>query len=331
MRHLLRKLGFYLLAGWAAITLNFAIPRLMPGNPVDILLARLQQQGGAVSPQTRQSLELLLGSGGTGNILAQYWGYLGNLARGDLGVSVTYFPTPASTVLKQSLPWTIALVGVATVLSFVIGIALGTVIGWRRGSWLDNLVPATTFLAAVPYFWLALLLVFVFGLKLGWFPVSGGYDYDTTIGVNGPFVASAIYHAVLPALTIVISSVGGWLLGMRNMMVSTLAEDYVLAATAKGLRPRRVAVAYAARNAVLPSLAGFAISLGFVVSGSIIAEAVFSYPGVGFTLYQAVQNNDYALMQAVFLVITLAVLGANFVVDLLYAIIDPRTRQVVRP
>jgi peptide/nickel transport system permease protein len=324
--YLRNKLGFYLIAAWAAITLNFVIPRLMPGNPVDILMARMAQQGGSVSPSTRRSIELLLGSDTHQNLLQQYWGYLKNLAHGDLGVSVTYFPESASTVLKNTLPWTLCLVGVATVIAFGLGIGLGILAGWHRGSRLDGVVPVTTFLAAVPYFWLALVLVYLFGLRISAFPVSGGYDYNTSPGFNGPFAASAVYHAVLPAATIVISSVGGWLLGMRNMMVSTGAEDYVLTATAKGLTPRRVMLTYAARNAVLPSLAGFAISLGFVVSGSIVAEAVFSYPGIGFTLLQAVQNNDYALMQAIFLVITLAVLGANLLIDLLYGLIDPRTR-----
>jgi peptide/nickel transport system permease protein len=146
------------------------------------------------------------------------------------------------------------------------------------------------------------------------------------LGYNGPFLSSAIYHGLLPAATIVLSSVAGWMLGMRNVTVSTMGEDYVLTAQAKGLRPRRVLLSYAARNAVLPSIAGFAISLGFVVSGSLITETVFSYPGLGYTLLQAVTNVDYPLMQAVFLVITLAVLGANFAVDMLYGLIDPRTR-----
>ncbi|WP_418155978.1 ABC transporter permease [Actinoalloteichus caeruleus] len=327
MRHLRRKLAFYLVALWAAVTVNFLLPRLMPGDPVDALLSRMQQTGGAVSPEARQALEVMLGSGGQENLAAQYLTYLGNLLRGDFGVSATYFPTPVSTVLTQSLPWTLVLVGLSTVVSFVVGVTLGALVGWRRGRWSDALVPATTFLAAVPYFWLALVLVFVFGGTLGLFPLTGGYDYGLEVGFSGPFLASALHHGLLPAITIVLSSVGTWLLGMRNMTVSTMAEDYVLTAQAKGLRPRRVLVTYAARNAVIPSLASFAISLGFVVSGSIVTEAVFSYPGIGFTLLQAVQNNDYPLMQAVFLVITLAVLGANLLVDLLHAVIDPRTRQ----
>ncbi|KAF4408329.1 MULTISPECIES: ABC transporter permease [Streptomyces] len=326
MRYYIRKLAFYVVALWAALTLNFFIPRLMPGNPVDTLMARLQQRGGSVDPSVRRAYELLLGTDTQQPLWDQYVAYLGNLVRGDLGISVSVFPTPASEVIFQSLPWTIVLVGIATLMSFALGIVLGTVVGWKRGTWLDSLVPATTVLAAVPYFWLALILVAVFGSALRWFPLLGGYDVVFDPGWNAEFVQSAIFHGTLPALTIVISSVGGWLLGMRNMMVSAMSEDYILTARAKGLRNSRIMTHYAARNAVLPSVAGFAISLGFVVSGSILTEQVFSYPGIGGKLLQAVQNNDYALMQGIFLVITVAVLGANLVVDLLYGLIDPRTR-----
>ncbi len=199
--------------------------------------------------------------------------------------------------------------------------------GWRRGSWLDNLIPATTMFQAVPYFWLALILVLFFTRWHQWFPYAGGYDvFTTSPGFSPQFVGSAIYYGFLPACTIVLSSIGGWMLGMRNMMVATLSEDYIVAAEAKGLRPRRVRLTYAARNAVLPSLSGFAISLGFIVAGSIVTEQVFSYPGVGQLLWTAVSNDDYALMQGIFLVISLAVLAANLIVDLLYGLIDPRTR-----
>jgi peptide/nickel transport system permease protein len=181
----------------------------------------------------------------------------------------------------------------------------------------------------MPYFWLALLFVYVFASNV-WHVLPQGQGYDTNselnVGWNLPFLASAVQHAILPALTIVVSSVGGWLLGMRNMMVSTLSDDYVVAAEAKGLRQRRIMIGYAARNAVLPSISGFAISLGFIVSGAIATEYVFSYPGLGEKLVQAVISDDYPLMQGIFLVITFAVLGANMVVDLLHGFIDPRTR-----
>lgn len=327
MSYYLRKAAFYLAALWAAVTLNFVIPRLLPGNPVDILMAKLQQRGGTVDPAARKAYETLLGTGGGGSVFQEYADYLGNLVRGELGVSVSAFPAKVSEVIADSLPWTVVLVGLSTLLSFLLGVGLGAVVGWKRGTWLDSLVPATTVLSAVPYFWLALILVALLSSGLGWFPLNGGYDVVLDPGWTVEFLGSAIYHGILPALTIVISSIGGWLLGMRNMMVSAMSEDYVLTARAKGLKDSRIMIRYAARNAVLPSVAGFAISLGFVVSGSIVTELVFSYPGIGSKLLQAVQNNDYALMQGIFLVITIAVLGANLVVDLLYGLIDARTRD----
>jgi peptide/nickel transport system permease protein len=323
---LLRKAGFYLVALWAALTVNFFIPRLMPGDPVEIMISKLGQKG-PVSPETRASIEAMLGTDSNQPLWGQYLDYLSGLATGDLGVSVTFFPASVSDIIGQTLPWTIGLIGLATIISFLVGVGLGTLAGWKRGSWLDSLIPVTTMFQSVPYFWLALILLFLFGSIWPLFPLNGGYDvYNVTPGWNGPFIGSVIYYGTLPALTIIISSVGGWMLGMRNMMVSTLSEDYMLTAEAKGLRNGRIMRRYAARNAVLPSISGFAISLGFVVAGSIVTEAVFSYPGIGSALLQAVGGNDYALMQGIFLIITLSVLGANLLVDLLYSVIDPRTR-----
>lgn len=325
MRFLIRRVVFYLITAWAAITMNFLIPRLMPGNPVEVLLARFQ---GRLSPLATKALLQLFGLNQHQSLLTQYGQYWSQLFRGNLGTSFTYFPTPVLHVIAQSLPWTAVLIGLTTIISFVLGTVLGTVIGWRRGSsWLESLIPVTTFFSAIPYFWLALICVFVFSAHLNWFPLSGGYSANTSPGLSGGFIGSAVYHGLLPAVTIVVSSVAGWILGQRNMMVTTLAEDYVVMAEAKGLRDRRVMVAYAARNAILPQMASFAMSLGFVVSGAILVEIVFSYPGIGYVLYQAVSNEDFPLMQGIFLVITLAVLVANFLADLSYAVLDPRTRQ----
>ncbi|ALV44257.1 peptide/nickel transport system permease protein [Arthrobacter alpinus] len=326
MRFYLQKIVFYVVALWAALTLNFFLPRWMPGNPVDILISKLSAKG-PVSESTRHALELLLGTNSDQPVFVQYLSYLGSVFRGDLGVSVTYFPANVTDIIAQTLPWTVGLIGIATVISFVVGILLGQLAGWKRGSWLDNFIPVTTMFQAVPYFWLALVLLYFLASKIQLFPLSGGYDvYAVQPGLSWAFISSVIYHGALPALTIVLSSIGGWMLGMRNMMVSTLSEDYIVTAEAKGLHPRRIMTNYAARNAVLPSLSGFAISLGFVVAGSIVTEMVFSYPGIGSALLTAVQSNDYALMQGIFLVITISVLGANLLVDLLYALIDPRTR-----
>ncbi|MBO1331248.1 ABC transporter permease [Streptomyces sp. VRA16 Mangrove soil] len=325
MRYLLRKLGFYAIAAWIAVTLNFVLPRLIPGDPVQLMMARMASSGPVTEGQEK-AIAAMLGLG-HGNIVQQYGDYLSSLFRLDFGLSTTYYPTKVSDVVEQAVPWTIVLVGLATLISVAVGITLGTLAGWRRGGRLDALVPSATFLAAIPYFWAALIMLYLFTQVWAMAPTSGGYDETYTIGFNADFIGSAIQHGVLPAATIVLASAGGWMLGMRNMMVSTLAEDYVVAAEAKGLRPRTVMVRYAARNAVLPSVAGFAITLGFIVSGSLVMEMVFSYPGMGYTLLQAVTNNDYPLMQAIFLMITFAVLAANFLVDLVYSFIDPRTRQ----
>lgn len=327
MKFYARRIVFYLVTLWAAISLNFLIPRLMPGDPASILIAKLQRNG-PVAPAVIKNVQLLLGDP-KGSMWSQYLHYWNTLFHGDLGISVSKYPEHVTTLIGQALPWTLVLVGTATIISFVLGIVGGAIVGWRRGTWLDQIIPATTLLQSVPYFWLALILVFFFAVTLQWFPIIGGYD---VFSFDGPqwswgFVGSAFHSAVLPALTIVLSSVGGWLLGMRNMMVSSLSEDFVTTAEAKGLRPSRIMWTYAARNAVLPSVAGFGISLGFVVAGSIVMEQVFTYPGIGMLMLTAVQNSDYALMQGVFLVITLAVLAANFVMDLIYGFIDPRTRH----
>ena len=328
MKFYLRKIGFYLVALFAALTLNFAIPRMMPGDPVAAVLNRLASRGGTVAPETRAAVTAMLGQDG-GNIIQQYIDYLKNIFTGNWGVSVLYFPNQVTTSIASALPWTIALVGTTTVISFFIQQALGIWAGWGHGGVFDNIVsPVATVLQSVPYFWLALIFIWLFARILHWFQQAGGYNYREVVpGPTLDFFLSALEYAALPALTILISSLGMGVVGMRNMMVSTLSEDYIVTAEAKGLSPRRVMMCYAARNAVLPSISGFGTSIGAVVGGSLLTEQVFSYPGVGQMLLQAVQSNDYALMQGIFLIITVTVLVVNLIIDLLYGIIDPRTRQ----
>jgi peptide/nickel transport system permease protein len=323
MRYLTRRLGFYLLTAYVAITLNFLIPHLMPGNPAEILVANFR---GRVSPAALKSVSALFGLSHA-SLWSQYLTYLQQLLHGDLGISFSFYPSTVTSVIARSLPWTIWLVGTSTVIGFVIGTLLGIVVAWRRGSWLDATIPITTFFSAVPYFWFGLVIVFIFGVVLRWFPLYGGYNPATTIGWSWSFMSSAFYYSILPATTIVVSSIAGWQLGMRNMMITTIGDDYIVLAEAKGLTARRIMLAYAARNAILPSIADFALSLGFVVSGAILTEIVFSYPGIGYLLYQAVENEDYPLMQGIFLVITLAVLAANLLADMGYGALDPRARQ----
>lgn len=331
MKFYARRIGFYVVTLWATISLNFLLPRLLPGDPADIMIAKMQRAGGEISETQIRNIKALLG-GTDQSMWEQYVNYWSRLLQGDLGISITKYPTPVVDLIAAALPWTVILVGLATLISFILGVGIGAWVGWRRGTWVDHLVPFTTVLQSIPYFWLALVLIAVFSVGLGWFPIIGGYDvFEFPEGPewSWAFISNAIYHGFLPALTIVLSSVGGWLLGMRNMMVSTVSEDYIVTAEAKGLKPMRILRTYATRNAAIPSIAGFSISLGFVVAGSIVMEQVFTYPGVGKLMIQSVQNSDYALMQGVFLVITIAVLAANFIMDLVYGFIDPRARHNV--
>ena len=327
MRFLLRRAGFYLVALWAAVTFNFIIPRLMPGDPAEAYIARLQTQ-----QVTRAQIDAIRAEFGVNPnvpIWKQYFAYLNGLLHGNLGISTSQFPSQVIDILRESLPWTIGLVGAALILSFFIGTLVGMLIAWKRGSWYDTAVPPIlTFFSAVPYFWMALGLVYLFGVNLNWFPTDSGYDvFSVTPGWSIDFISSVVQHAILPVTTLVIGSLAGWVLTMRNMMVTTLSEDYVLMAQAKGLPERRVMFHYAARNAILPSITSFSISLGLIVSGSLLTEIVFNYPGIGFALYKAVQGDDYALVEGCFLVIALAVLIANFLSELIYTLLDPRVRQ----
>ncbi|MEV6106744.1 ABC transporter permease [Streptomyces sp. NPDC051940] len=324
MRYVLQRTAFYLITAWVAITVNFLIPRLMPGDPVQALLARYQ---GQLDSNAIASLNALFGLDKHQSLWSQYVDYWGNLFSGDLGLSFTFFPTDVSEVIGQALPWTLALVGATTLIAFLLGTGIGIFTGWRRGSWLDNLLPVTTFFASIPYFWLGLIAITVLAVEWPVFPASGGYADAFVPSWDWDFVQSALYHAALPAITIVISAVAGWILGMRNMMVTVSSEDYVTVAQAKGLSERRVMFTYAARNAILPSVSGFALALGFVVGGTLVVELVFSYPGIGYMLFQAVGAKDYPLMQGIFLIITLAVLAANMLADLAYLLLDPRTRR----
>jgi peptide/nickel transport system permease protein len=324
VKYLLQRIAFYLFTAWAAITLNFFIPRMIPGDPVQSMIARYQ---GQLSTQAIASLYVLFGLDKKQSLWDQYKDYWVQLAHGDLGLSFTFFPAPVSQVLAQSLPWTLALVGVTTLISFLLGTMLGVFAGWRRGSWVDGLLPVTTFLSSIPYFWLGLIAIALFAGQGGLFPSSGGYDPGLVPAFDGYFIPSAIEHSVLPAVTILVSSVSGWILSMRNMMVTVASEDYITVAHAKGLSEKRVMFGYAARNALLPNVSGFALALGFIVGGTLLVEIVFSYPGLGFQLFQAVGSKDYPLMQGIFLIITLSVLLANLLADVAYLMLDPRTRK----
>ena len=325
MRFALRRLGFFVFTLWAALTLNFLLPRLMPGNPA---LAMLSKFHGQLGPGALHALEILFGVNTDKSLPAQYVTYLHQIVTGNLGVSLEFYPASVSSVIGGAIWWTLGLVGVTTVLAFVLGTGLGIVSAWRRGGRLDSILPPVFVItSAVPYFWVGMVLVLIFGITLHWLPTQGGFYVSTdTPSLSLIYFEDVLSHAALPAITLLITTIGTWILTMRNTMITTLAEDYVRMARAKGLPGRRIMVDYAARNAILPNLTGFAMSLGFVVSGAILIEYVFNYPGVGYMLLQAVQSEDFPLMQALFLLITVAVLLAILIADIATALLDPRTR-----
>ena len=259
----------------------------------------------------------------------QYLQYWGNLFHGNLGFSWSE-NAPVGSLIISYLPWTIGLLAVSLTLAFVIGTLIGVLMAWRRGSWVEWVMPFATFFQAIPYFFLALVLVLIFGqtgTMLKWFPSLFGYDiYTVTPGMNFAYITSILSHAILPAVTVVLASIAGFILSMRNNMLTTMDEDFVLVARAKGLPSRRV-VTYAARNALLPVVSNFTIALSLVVAGQILVEIVFNYPGIGYHLYQALSELDYNLVQGIFVVITLVVLAANLLADVFYVLIDPRARQ----
>ena len=326
MRWFARRLGFYVFAIWVALTINFLLPRLMPGDPIGGLLQHLTPAQISANPGIVQEFATLLG--GTDNSIWQdYVAYLGRIVHFDFGISTSNYPTPVSEVVGRTLPYSMFLVGVAFVLAFVIGTAIGMIAAWRRGGAVDNVVvPTLMTLSALPAFFTALLGLYFLGLKLHWFPIQHAYDSGVIPGFNWAFLSSAFRHAQLPILVVVAAFVGGWMLNMRTVMINTISEDYVLMAQAKGLRDRRVMTRYAARNAILPPLNGFAPLFASAIGGLVFIEFVFSYPGAGLTLQQAVLGNDYPLAQAILVVLSICVILANLLMDVVNLILDPRLR-----
>lgn len=323
MQYIIRRIGFYLVAAWASITLNFFLPRLMPGDPATAMFARFQ---GRMRPEEIDSMKKAYGLSDD-PLIVQYFTYLKHLLQGDLGTSLVAFPAPVTEIIRASLGWTLLLGTTALLISFGIGTLLGIFGAWKRGGFLDSLMPPVfTFIGAFPYFFLATLALYFLAFKAGWFPLRHAYSDDLSPAWTLEFAGSVAYHLFLPAMTIIVVSIGGWLLAMRNTMIGTIAEDYITMAEAKGLPQRRIMFRYAARNALLPNITAFGMAFGFIVSGALLTETVFSYPGLGNQLIIAVRSLDYPLMQGIFLMITFAVLIANLLVDIIYVRLDPRVR-----
>lgn len=324
MGFLLRRLAFYLAAFIAAATINFFLPRLMPGDPIEIMFA---SAGSELSLENLNALKLTFGFIDA-PIGEQYLAYLRSVFTGDLGLSIKYFPLPVTELLGRALVWTIGLMGLATAVSFALGSFLGVMAAWRRGTLFDSIVSlAAIFSSSVPAVVVSLIVLFVFGYQLGWFP--NGYAADPMLdpGFNWTYISSVIYHGTMPMLTLVIVLTGSFAVTMRNNMINLLGEDYIVMGRAKGLSEDRVMLWYAARNALLPTVSSLAIAIGAVLGGSLVTEVVFNYPGLGNMLYQAILARDYPVIQGQLLIMTGAMLVSNFAVDLSYVLLDPRLNK----
>jgi peptide/nickel transport system permease protein len=322
MRYLSRRLGLFLVTLWAALTVNFIIPRVMPGNEASAVLGTFR----GVNPAALHALEIQFGVNVHQSLLVSYVEYFRNCLTGQFGVTAQGVPVMSEIMSK--LPWTLGLVGVTTVLAFVIGTLAGVASAWKRGGRLDAVLPPTLFIiSTIPVFFVGLLLIYVFAVKLNWLPLGSNYSIGATPTLSLSFIWDVLEHALLPALSLTIVTAGLWVYSMRNNMITTIAEDYVKTGQAKGLTTRRIKYDYAARNAILPNLTGFAMQLGYVLGGAIVIEYLFSYPGLGYLFYTATTDHDLPLMQGLFLFYTLAVLICVLIADLLTAVLDPRTRE----
>jgi peptide/nickel transport system permease protein len=321
-RYFVRKLTIYLLTFFLAVTIDWIIPRFMPGNPIQTMLSRAALRAEAVEVMRGYYLKAF---GLDVPIWQQYLNFWKAVFHGDLGVSVYLFPKPVIKVIAEAIPYTMAILVPAIILSWIAGNKFGAFAARRK--WLDStLLPMGYFLTATPYMWLGILLAWGFGVALGWFPIAGGYSFAMTPNLSWKFFLDLLWHWFLPFASLFLVMFGGWAIGMRNMIIYELEADYSQYLESLGA-PRRLIRSYAFRNAILPQITGLALQMGTIAAGAVVTETVFSYPGIGSLIVQAIQNQDYFLIQGCFLFIIIGVLLANFIVDIVYLIVDPRTRR----
>ncbi|MGN6033562.1 MAG: ABC transporter permease [Thermomicrobiales bacterium] len=328
LKYVVQRIGLFFVVVWGAATLNFFLPRLAPGDPVRSRLFAMMTQGGFQQSGVEEMVKAYQAKFGLDQPLwKQYLNYLWDTVHFDFGYSLSFYPNRALDLIMRALPWTIGLLTVTTILSFAIGTILGALIAWPKSpkilEWF--LAPMLT-LAAIPYYLLALILVYVFAFSLKWFPLSGGYQAGTLPQWSWSFAWDVIQHSILPALSIILAAIGSWAIGIRAMMVTTSGEDYMTFAEARGLKDKTIFSRYALRNAMLPQVTALALSLGHVVSGALIVEVVFTYPGVGSLLYNAIQTADYFIIYGVVFMVILTIALATLIVDLMYPLLDPRIR-----
>ncbi len=325
IEYVLKRIGMFFLTVWLGATIIFIVPRLAPGDPVTATIGRMIAQGGSVE-NADQMIETWKARFGLDQpVYIQYIRYLANLATFNTGFSLAFFPAEVDDLVARAMPWTLFLVTIATFVSFFVGNAIGALMAWRpTPGWIRKILPATIIFTAIPPFMLGILLIYIFAFQLEWLPFAGAYERGLTPGFNLPFILSAIKHAILPATAIILTSMGFWALGMRGMMITIDGQDYMVLAEAKGLRPNRIFMRYGIRNGILPQMTALALTLGSIAAGSVIVEYIFTYPGMGFLLYQGIINSDFNLVSGIVFYLILGVSLAVLVLDLAYPLIDPR-------
>ena len=323
--YLLRRIGVFFLVIWGAATFNFVLPRIADVNPIEERMSQLASRGAVSSGNTEAMIKHFEKRFGLDKPLyEQYLRYLWNFARFDFGFSIAFFPTQVRSVIAQALPWTLVLVTVSSLIYMFLGMALGALVAWPGASRLFKLMfPPIMALSAIPYYLVGIALVHFFAFQLEWFPLGGGYTVGTSPGWDTDFYLDAAKHAVLPAFSIILVSIGFSAIAMRGMMVTTQGEDYMLLAEAKGAKSWRLFAWYGVRNAMLPQITSFALTLGHVVSGVILVEVVFGYPGIGTMLLQSIRNFDYTLLYGIVYLVILSIALATLVLDLIYPRLDP--------
>lgn len=324
-KYFLNKLGWFFITFVFAFLLNFILPRLMPGDPVAAIVSRLAQgmsNASGVQAIYQQYSDLF---GTNKPMLEQFALYVQNVAQGNFGISFSQYPRPVADVLKASIGWTLALQFPAIIVGWLIGNTLGALAAYLRGGFDKVLMPISIFISNFPAFGMAVILMVVFGVNLKWFPTSGGYGFDLLPSLTWDFVWSVFIHYQLPFWSIVLIAIGGQAIGMRSMAIYELNADYVKYSRFMGIKDRTI-IGYVFRNAMLPQITGLALSIGTMVGGALVAEIVFSYPGLGYTLLNGVMGQDYPLISAATLLITVMVLSASFIIEILYGFIDPRIK-----
>jgi peptide/nickel transport system permease protein len=318
--------GVFALIVWLAATLNFFLPRLSGQDPVRTKLLQQAQLGGYVQTGIEAMVKEYDRRFGLDRPLGvQYWAYLRDAARLEFNYSIANYPRTVKEMIAEAVPWTVGLLGTTTLLSFGLGTFLGALLAWPRAPrWMRFLMPPLWALHAIPFFLLGLVLIYLLAFRIQLLPMFGGYSAGAFPGWTWTFVSDVLRHAILPAASIVLAATGGWALSMRGMMVTTQGEDYVTFAEAKGLRSLTIFLRYCVRNAILPQATGLALALGQLVSGAVLVEVIFGYPGIGTVLYQAIRENDHFLIQGIVFTLIVALGLATLILDAVYPLLDPR-------